>query len=339
MRFRREDLRVETFEYVEVGADLALLRLAGEWRGDVPHAVALIAGHGGEEQELAALPEPPDDGAGLWRAAFSAGTELLGGRATFTLETGDGRVVRLPQPQPHHVVAPAAAVAEPEPLPVEPLPPAPEPAYAESLPAEPERAPLPDTAALEAERARHERVEAALREQLRVMVSETAEFMGRLEGYETRRAELEKELSWERLLHKETRRLKDEAERERDDALRGLAPVKADLERARTEVEAGARASRRLVEARERVEELERRLEQQDEMLRGAREVLGAGATRLAELEERLVALREEIIGLPPESAHELEQVLDDAERGTERLAHLERRMGELREEIAGRTE
>jgi hypothetical protein len=330
VRFRREDLRVDEFEYVEVGADLALLRVAGAWRGVEPHAVALIAERSGMEIELPTLPEPPDDGAGLWRAAFSARADLLDGHSAFVLVADDGRVVELPEPGPHGM---AAEEREPEPEP------APEPV--EDLLDEPRSYAPPydaddvDFRAFEAERVRHERVEAELREQLRVVVAETADFMGRLQGYEERRAELEKELSWERLLHKETRRLKDEAERERDDALRRFGPVKADLERARYEVEASARAARQLVEARERIEELERRLERQEDLLRNARDVLDQGAGRLGELEARLLRLRDEAVGLPPGGADDVEHALDEAERGTERLAHLERRIGELREGIA----
>jgi hypothetical protein len=326
MRFRRGDLRVENFEFVEVGEDLALLRLAGVWRGDEPESVRLIASRHEGEEELAALPEPPDDGSGLWRAAFSAHPGHFDGATLFTLEAVDGRAVELPEPVEHG----SAAVDVAEQVEEEPEP------DAESAYVPPPHPDEDDFRAFEAERARHERVEAELREQLRVMVSETADFMGRLEGYEARRAELEKELSWERLLHKETRRLKDTAERERDDALRKLGPVRANLERARHEVESGARASRQLVEARERIEELERRLDRQEDLLRNAREVLEQGVDRLAELETRLIELREEAAGLPPGAAADVEAALDDAERGTERLAHLERRIGELREGIAG---
>jgi hypothetical protein len=358
MRFRRQDLRVESFEYVQVGTGLALLRLAGEWRADPPVGFRLLAIHGGVEEDLAPLPEPPGDGGGLWRAAFSAPGSVLEPRTRFVLEAVDGRTFELPLPVERGAVA-AAPEPEPEPEP-EPFPaPRSDPAAGPAPPPEPAVAPpartgpSPDARAAEealrtergryerllrTERQRHERAEASLREQLRVMVSETAEFMGRLEGYEARRAELEKELSWERLLHKETRRLKDDAERERDEAMERLGPVEAELHSTRHEVDAGARASRRLVEARERIGELERRLDQQEDLLRNAREVLDRGTSRLVELEERLVKLRDEAEAAAvretatPEQAHAVEEALEEADRGTERLAYLERRIGELRE-------
>jgi hypothetical protein len=363
MRFRREDLRVEGFEYVEVGAGLALLRLAGVWRAGAPDGARLLALRDGAEEELAALPEPPDDGTGVWRAAFSAGTEVLDGRTDFRLEAADGRTVELPAPVERGVRAaePVAAEAEPEAY-------ADPEAYAEPEPAEPGRfaeparngaGPLhaqPDAHALDAaeralrvERARHERAEAGLREQLRVMVGETADFMGRLEGYEMRRAELEKELSWERLLHKETRRLQDEAERERDEAIERLGPVEEELARVRREVEAAARSQRRLVDARERIAELERQLELQEGLLDTARTVAERGSSQLAALEERLVRLRDEADRLPAAASNGhapqpavsgpqqelIDRVFEEADRGTERLAWLERRVGELRDGIA----
>ncbi len=358
MRFRlRQDLRVESFEYVEVGEGLALVRLAGEWRADPPTGFRVLAG----TDDLATLPEPPGDGDGLWRAAFSASTEVLNPQTQFKLETEDGRVVDLPLPLERGVAVQAQPEPTPEPEPQpEPLamPGSLSPAEADDNPPEPavpeeeflaleeERKRL--QRALSTERARHERAEASLREQLRVMVSETADFMGRLEGYEMRRAELEKELGWERLLHKETRRVKEEAEAERDQALKNLGPVEIKLAEARRELDAAGRASRQLVQARERNTELERRLEKQEALLRNAREVLDRGTKRLVEIEDRLVELRDEAAtepepepeepaepALAPEQAHVVEEALDDVERGTERLALLERRIGELREGIA----
>jgi chromosome segregation ATPase len=179
------------------------------------------------------------------------------------------------------------------------------------------------------------------------MVSETADFMGRLEGYEMRRAELEKELSWERLLHKETRRLQDEAERERDDAIERLGPVEAELARVRREVEASARSQRRLVEARERIAELERQLERQEGLLDTARTVADRGIAQLTTLEDRLVRMRDEAGRLPAAGSNGrapvvagpeqelIDRAFEEADRGTERLAWLERRVGELRDGIA----
>lgn len=256
-RFGRQELRVESFELVEVGAGLALLRLAGEWRSGTPDGVRLVASGSGVAQELPALPEPPAEPGDLWRAAFSAEGDVQ--YARFRLHTSDGRSVTLPAPVVPQL-APETYEPEPEPVAARVEPQAPEQSWA-------------------AERARAERTEASLREQLRILVSETAEFMGRLEGYELRRAELEKELSWERLLHKETRRKLDAAEAERDEAT-----VLRD-ER--------AAARRQLAEARERIVELERRLEQQDELLGNVRATVDRGSAQLAGLEERLLRLRD----------------------------------------------
>jgi DNA repair exonuclease SbcCD ATPase subunit len=325
MRLGRPELRVENFEYVEVGPELALLRLAGAWRGGAPSGVRLIAAG----EELAALPEPPSEaeGGGLWRAAWSASGSVLAG--PFVLEADDGRTVELEPPRDAALPVVEVAPAEPEP----------EPSLLASLAAA-ERA-------LEVERARHDRAEASLRAQLETMVGETAEFMGRLEGYELRRAELEKELSWERLLHKETRRHHDAAELERDEAVARLAPVEEELARIRREVEASARAQRQLADARERVAELERRIEGQEELLNNAREVVEGGGDRLAELEERLLRLRDAATGVAsqnghaaplvtsPEQVEAVERAIEQADRGSERLAQLERRVGELREGIA----
>ena len=371
MRLRRPDLRVESFEYVEVAPGLTLLRLSGEWRGRAPDGVRLV----GAGEELGALPEPPPaDGDPLWRAAFSAPGEVLGG--PFVLDTHDGRSVDLPLPVA--AALPGAVVeeedeADPDPYEedryedthaeatpdIEPLcEPETDPFEYAQPEADPhaEAPPAADQSLHEAlaaaerkiqiERGRHERAEASLREQLRVMVVETADFMGRLEGYELRRAELEKELSWERLLHKETQRLREAAEEERDEATARLEPVEEELGRLRRELEASARAQRNLAEARERNAELERRLERQEELLEGARAVVERGGVRLDDLEERLIRLRDAAAGVQvgqdgralvatPEQVEAVERALEEADRGSERLAQLERRVGELREGIA----
>ena len=176
-RFRRQELRVESFELVEVGPGLALVRLAGEWRSEVPSVIRLVAVRGGVERELPPLPEPPGDGGGLWRAAFSAQANVLG--SAFSLDTGDGRSIELPglvrrapAREPSRAESRSRArVAE------RGGDPGPEP---EAAPERRRFAPADET--LRAERARAERTEASLREQLRIMVSETAEFLGRLEG-------------------------------------------------------------------------------------------------------------------------------------------------------------
>ena len=302
-RFRRQELRVERFELVEVGPGLALVRLSGEWRSAPPTEVTLIARHGGTREELAPLPEPPGDSGGEWRAAFSAHGEAL--EAEYELHTADGRRVELPAPVPRGApVAAAASRPKPTRLP---------PAIEDRPDSEAFRA---VEEALRTERARAERTEASLREQLRIMVAETAEFMGRLEGYELRRAELEKELSWERLLHREARRTLAQVERDVDDA-------------------------------QHRAADMRRRVKERDELLGLVRASVEDGSTRLGDLEERLMELREagEAADVPPgENGHEpafsarqaavLDRVRDEADRGLERLGEIEDRVVELRAAI-----
>ena len=314
-------MRVESFEYLAVGEGLALLRLAGEWEGEAPASVRLLAWHAGGEHELLALPEPPSDGEDpLWRSAYSAPTELLDGSASFRLAVAEGVLVELPAPVERGAAGPAPPPAAEEPSPD----PAPEPepvGTGESIVA------LERT--LERERARHERAEASLRAQLEALVGETAEFMGRLEGYELRRAELEKELSWERLLHRETRRTKEEAERERDEAREQLAAL------------------------RERNASFSRRLREQERLLGAARGVAEDGSSRLADLEDRILRLRNAAERIPatapdrnghepalvaePDQVEALQRALADAEAGAERLAELERRVGDLRSAVMAR--
>jgi uncharacterized coiled-coil protein SlyX len=323
-RFRRRpELRVESFELVEVGSGLSLVRLAGEWRSGVPSRVRLIAAARGDARHLPALPEPPGGGGGLWRAAFSAEGDVGGAR--FRLHTDDGRSVTLPQPVVRGAGKPPVA-SEPAPVPLPPVrteSPAPP-----GLTAPPAHS-APHSDSPRAERERAARTEASLREQLRIMVNETAEFMGRLEGYELRRSELEKELSWERLLHRETRRMLERAERERD-------KVGARVE------ETGA-ARRQLDAARERIDELEKQVEEQERLLGGLRTSVDRGLRQFDALEGRLLALRKEAAAsgerrsgpaMPAAFPELLDGIWIQADRGTERLAALERRLMELRAEV-----
>ena len=319
MRFRRHDFRLDSFERVEVGPGLALLRLSGRWRAGTSDGVRLVATVGGAAEELPQLPDPPPDGSGLWRAAFSADVDVLDDGVDFQLQRADGPPIPLPGPVDRGLGASTLGLepAEAEPA-AEPEP--------ETDP-EPGARPRPVVPAtgvagleatkrtLEEERARHERTEASLREQLRIMVSETADFMGRLEGYELRRAELEKELGWERLLHKETQRLRAEAEGERD-------------------------AARRLVG------ELRAKVAHRNELLQAVRTGVDRGSARLADLEERLIALREVGQGIsaqngdvPPDASSRrrfeaLARVRATAGGGIEQLSELEERLTKLRASI-----
>jgi hypothetical protein len=106
----RPAFEVETFEYVEAGPGLVLMRLAGTWRaGDPPGRTDLVAVSGGERVPLSPLPPPPATGAdGLWRAAFSTSPRRLG--AAFELDPPAGESIPLPAPAEH-----ATAAASPAP--------------------------------------------------------------------------------------------------------------------------------------------------------------------------------------------------------------------------------
>jgi hypothetical protein len=118
MRFRRHDFQLESFERVDVGPGLALLRLSGRWRAGASDGVRLVATVGGAAEELPQLPDPPPDASGLWRAAFSADAELDGG-VEFQLHRADGPPIPLPAPVDRGLRASALGLepAEPEPEP------------------------------------------------------------------------------------------------------------------------------------------------------------------------------------------------------------------------------
>jgi hypothetical protein len=105
---------VERFESVAAGRGVALLRLAGRWRGEANGTTGrpvLIVDDGRASHRLAALPEPEGQG-DPWRAAFSAPADLLSGeRLAFALDAG-GETIRLPAPA-EHALRPADERAAP----------------------------------------------------------------------------------------------------------------------------------------------------------------------------------------------------------------------------------
>ena len=223
MRTPSPAFTVETFEYVEAGSDIALLRLSGVWPGGAPDGpVELAATLDGAREALAPLPAPRADD-GTWRAAYSATREQLA--ASFELETAAGERVALPapvehgaapvKPEPQAVAAPdPIPVAEPEPAHIHPPPPQrlfgrrrqTEPARTDdqrdALAAEREARQAAESAAAE-ERARAQRAEGLLAEELRKTVGKTEELIDRLDGYEHGRVSFEQELAAVRRTHAE----------------------------------------------------------------------------------------------------------------------------------------
>ncbi|MDQ6915828.1 MAG: hypothetical protein M3155_08465, partial [Actinomycetota bacterium] len=96
----RVEFEVERFEQVPAGSGVALLRVAGRWRGhagEVARPPTLIVDDGRAARRLAALPGPESNG-DPWRAAFSAPAALLSAeRLDFALDAG-GTIVDLPHP-------------------------------------------------------------------------------------------------------------------------------------------------------------------------------------------------------------------------------------------------
>jgi hypothetical protein len=308
--------RAESFEYLEAGAGLALLRLSGFWSEADPPAGSTyltVTGAGGEPVELAPLPAPQGS-TGVWRAAFSAPTRLLADpMAAFALEPERGDPIVLPAPTRHGGAesAPSAGSAERQPADT----PASEGAgggffarrrghdhLKRALAAERDARREAERAAA-GERARAERAEASLREELREAVDRAAELLARIDDYEHRRVTFPEELDAVRRTHadllaatREEHRLELEAVREETEAMRreldaahrevATANEQLDVTHEAQAVEL-ASARRQRDDALERQEDLERRLA-------AARAEVEALAARLADREDLLDRARAE---------------------------------------------
>ena len=120
---------VESFEFIPAGEEMGLLRVVGQWVAPVDrdlHEIRLIASQDGTLVELTPLPDlegasPLATPVGHpWRAAFSAGSELVESELTeFALAVHGGERVHLPRPGEDAAEAEAADVA---PSPVEEAP-------------------------------------------------------------------------------------------------------------------------------------------------------------------------------------------------------------------------
>jgi DNA repair exonuclease SbcCD ATPase subunit len=335
--------QVETFEYVEAGPGVALLRLSGVWpAGDPAGEVDLVAVAGGERVTLAPLPAPRADD-GSWRAAYSASPELLGG--SFTLEPAGGELVALPAPVEH------GAVVEPAPEP--------EPEY-------------PRQAAESAAAA-----EALLAEELRRTVGKTEELIERIDGYEHGRVSFEEELSAVRRTHAdllaeareehalEVTGLREELDVARRELAAALDDVDAlndhvdtlhdahslELGAARQQRDAAeqrhATLERQLAEARAAAEELRAQLDERDALIERARAQVAQGVEETVDLHAAVSRLRDAIAARAREVAtaqrrfartpEALDRSRDELRRDAERIAALERQAEALRDAIAAR--
>ena len=361
MRQTAPAFTVESFEFVDAAPGLALLRLAGVWAaGDPPADVALVAVVGGQRETLSSLPAPPAAD-GTWRAAFSASPEALADPlAMFELELADGRWIGLPAPVEHGSTAPA-----PQPQPVaaparerdpEPEPEAPKPRFlSRLLGSEPEQASESEPArkldsldplAVEREarhtaerlaseqRARAERAEALLSDQLSSAVGKTEELIDRIDGYERLRQELDA-----------TRSELDAANAHLDtlhDA-HGLELRAARSQRDQAQ-ERSAALEDKVAETRAALEALEAQLDDRTRLIERARADAAEAGAELDEVHTALARLRDAITQRAEEVAtstrrfdrtpEALDRSRDELARDAERIAALERQAEALRDAI-----
>jgi hypothetical protein len=325
---------VETFEYVEAGPSVALLRLSGVWReGDPEGVVELVATTDGERVKLAPLPAPAARD-GTWRAAFSASPELLG--ASFELEAAGEAAVALPAPAEHG--AAVEAEQEPQPVPeIAPAPPArlfgrrrqgapePDPPHVhDALAAERVARHAAESAAAE-ERARAQRAEALLADELRRTVGKTEELIERIDGYEHGRVSFEEELAAVRRTHAdllaealeehalELSKLRGELDTTRRELAAALDDVDAlndhvdtlheahslELGAARRQRDAAeqrlATVEHQLADANAEAEALRTRLDDRDALIEHARAQVAHGVEETADLHAAVTRLRDAI--------------------------------------------
>jgi hypothetical protein len=384
--------KVEKFEYVEAGPGLTLLRLAGTWQeGDPPAEVELVAWSGGERIALPALPAPqPEDGS--WRVAFSAPPELLSDpAATFELDAPTAGPIPLPAPVEHgaepDATPPATPAAEPEPEPeldagarprlfgrrrAAPAPPDPSDLRA-VLAAERDARQAAERAAA-VERARAQRAEAVLHEELRSTVGKTEELIARIDGYEHSRVSFEDELEAVRRTHADLlAEARDEHALEVRELREQLQSVQRELAAAHDELDAandhvdtlheahalelGAARSQRdaaeehraglerqLAEARADGEALWAQLDDRESLIERARAEAAQATAETADLHAAVSRLRDAIAVRVRDAAaskrrfarspEALDRSRDELRRDAERIAALERQAEALRDAI-----
>jgi hypothetical protein len=320
----RPAFEVETFEYVEAGPGLALLRLAGAWRPAPPAGeVELVAVSAGDRVPLAPLPAgPPKAGDRLWRAAYSLSPRLLG--AAFELDPTHGAPIPLPAPVEHG----AAPEREPDPAPD----PAPEPEQTAGRRFRRGRRPEP---APEPEPDSHAEALEAVRKELEVV-----------------RRTLAAELDVVRRQLDATQHKLDTADRHIDTVNEAHA---LELGSARTQRNRANERSERLEsalrDAREEIGSLRERLADREGLVERARAEASHGAQESAELEAAATRLHDAIAARAREAAAspprrfsreapspsptpELERAREELRAGAERIEALERQAEALREAI-----
>ena len=311
MRLGGPAFKVESFEYVEAGPGLALLRLAGHWRGDVPEGdVVLVARSRGERTELAPLPAPPADG-GTWRAAYSADAELLkAADLAFELKRPLGRPVTLPSPSKHS--------AEPRPSP---------------HPTRARQEAQADVVAGE--------VSAQLADELRTANDRMAELMTRIASYEHSREELEA------VQHELSAALDDlDAANSHLDTVHEAHSLELGAARQQRDVaeERAADIQSRLADAHDEIDRLHARLEERAGVIERARAEAEQAGQELAELHTATAHLRDMIAARAREAATARRRFARDPDalrvareqlrRDAERIETLERQAEALREAI-----
>jgi chromosome segregation ATPase len=335
--------------------------------------------------KLAPLPAPGADD-GSWRAAYSASPELLGGE--FELVADGAEPVGLPAPV-EHGAAESQAVAEPEDVPTqEPAhvpPPPPQRLFGRRRQSAPEPAPSDElhqalAAEREArqlaaeERARAQRAEALLGEELRKTVGKTEELIDRIDGYEHGRVSFEQELAAVRRTHadllaearEEHAREVSGLREELDVARRELAAALDDVDALNDHVdtlhdahvlELGAARQQRdaaeqrhsaleqqLAEARAAAETLRAQLDEREELMERARAEVAQGVEETADLHAAVGRLRDAITARAREvvaaqgrfarTPEALDRSREELRRDAERIAALERQAEALRDAI-----
>jgi hypothetical protein len=342
----RPAFQVETFEYVDAGPGLALLRLAGTWRaGDPPGGVELVAVSAGERVTLAPLPAPPAGAGGpLWRAAYSVSPSLL--HAAFEVEPPAGRPIPLPAPVAHDTIEAADPPAEPEGPQAsehaeEPGAAAPRRRFGRRR----EKPPL-SSDALE-----------TVSEELRGAVGKATQLVDRIAGYEEGRTSFTEELEGvRRTLAIELEAVREQlqsTQRELEAANRHLDTMHEahalELGSARSQRdsanERSGRLEQALADARSRIDALRDDLADRQSLIERARADAIRASQESAEMEASLARLNDaiaararEAAAAPPRrfarDAQKLERAREELDRGSERIAALERQAEALRDAI-----
>lgn len=329
---------VESFEFVEAGPGLALLRLAGA----LPDEAELVAVADGGRVTLDPLPAPPSAD-GVRRVAYSARVALVRDPSVrFTLVVNDA-VFELPSPVEHGTTPPAAAQEEPPEVVEEPR-----------IERRTRRRPL--LRALAAERDGRRRAEArateaerALHEQLGGTIERAAELLSRIDSYEQGRVAFASEIDALRRTHAQLlTAANQELEATRGELLQATHQLDTLHEAHSIELSA-ARQQRDAAVERQRMLERElatvgERLESREALLERAREQAARAAREGAEMDAAAERLRDALLARVTEAnsggrrstrrSQDLDAAREELRKGVERLEAVERQATMLRDAI-----